>query len=41
MGPPYQISKKKTESLGINFTPLEVSLKDTIESFKEKNFLMV
>ncbi|PSS26477.1 Cinnamoyl-CoA reductase [Actinidia chinensis var. chinensis] len=41
MGPPYQISKKKAESLGINFIPLEVSLKDTVESFKEKNFLMV
>ncbi|KAH7865521.1 hypothetical protein Vadar_007716 [Vaccinium darrowii] len=37
--PPYQVSKKKAESLGINFTPLEVTLKDTVESFKEKNFL--
>lgn len=37
--PPYQVSKKKAESLGIHFTPLEVTLKDTVESFKEKNFL--
>ncbi|KAI3464157.1 hypothetical protein Pfo_020820 [Paulownia fortunei] len=35
----YQISKKKAESLGINFMPLEVSLKDTVENLKENNFL--
>ncbi|KAI3445056.1 hypothetical protein Pfo_001721 [Paulownia fortunei] len=37
--PPYQVSKERAKSLGINFTPLEVSLKDTIESLKQKNFL--
>ncbi|KAF7135018.1 hypothetical protein RHSIM_Rhsim08G0181700 [Rhododendron simsii] len=37
--PLYQISKKKAESLGIHFTPLEVTLRDTVESLKEKNFL--
>ncbi|KAL2478424.1 NAD(P)-binding Rossmann-fold superfamily protein [Forsythia ovata] len=37
--PPYQVSKERTKSLGLNFTPLEVSLKDTVESLKEKNFL--
>lgn len=34
-----RISKKKAESLGVSFMPLEVSLKDTIESLKQKNFL--
>ncbi|KAL0429501.1 UNVERIFIED_CONTAM: Tetraketide alpha-pyrone reductase 1 [Sesamum radiatum] len=37
--PIYQFSKKKAESLGIKFMPLEVSFKDTLESLKEKNFL--
>ncbi|XP_020549363.1 tetraketide alpha-pyrone reductase 1-like isoform X1 [Sesamum indicum] len=37
--PTYQVSKKKAESLGINFMPLEVSFKDTFESFKDKSFL--
>ncbi|XP_024022046.1 cinnamoyl-CoA reductase 1-like [Morus notabilis] len=37
--PKYQVSKEKAKSLGINFTPLEVSLRDTVESFKEKGFL--
>ncbi|KAL0397348.1 UNVERIFIED_CONTAM: Tetraketide alpha-pyrone reductase 1 [Sesamum calycinum] len=37
--PTYQVSKKKAESLGIKFMPLEVSFKDTVESLKEKNFL--
>ncbi|GMN53647.1 hypothetical protein TIFTF001_022783 [Ficus carica] len=37
----YLVSKEKAKSLGINFTPLEVSLKDTIESFKEKGFIQV
>uniref|UniRef100_A0A2N9HKF3 NAD-dependent epimerase/dehydratase domain-containing protein n=1 Tax=Fagus sylvatica TaxID=28930 RepID=A0A2N9HKF3_FAGSY len=39
--PIYQVSKERAKSLGLNFTPLEVSLKDTIESLKEKNFLGV
>ncbi|XP_024022047.1 tetraketide alpha-pyrone reductase 1-like [Morus notabilis] len=37
----YQISKEKAESLGINFTPLEVSLRDTVELLKERGFLKV
>ncbi|KAK2354949.1 NAD(P)-binding Rossmann-fold superfamily protein [Trifolium repens] len=36
---PYQISKEKAKSLGIEFTPLEVSLKETVESFREKKIL--
>ncbi|XP_019151060.1 PREDICTED: cinnamoyl-CoA reductase 1-like [Ipomoea nil] len=35
----YQVSQEKAKSLGINFTSFDVSLKDTIESLKEKNFL--
>ncbi|KAJ0682889.1 putative cinnamyl-alcohol dehydrogenase [Helianthus annuus] len=35
----YSISKVKAESLGVDFTPLEVSLRDTIESLKEKKFM--
>nr|GMC84466.1 cinnamoyl-CoA reductase 1-like [Ipomoea batatas] len=35
----YQVSQEKTKSLGINYTSFDVSLKDTIESLKEKNFL--
>ncbi|CAA3032556.1 cinnamoyl- reductase 1-like [Olea europaea subsp. europaea] len=37
--PPYQISKERARSLGVNFTPLEITLKDTVENLKEKNFL--
>ncbi|XP_015953672.1 phenylacetaldehyde reductase [Arachis duranensis] len=36
--PTYQVSKEKTESLGLEFIPLEVSLKETVESLKEKKF---
>ncbi|GKV13824.1 hypothetical protein SLEP1_g24797 [Rubroshorea leprosula] len=35
----YQVSKEKIKSLGVNFIPLEVSLKDTVESLKEKGFI--
>ncbi|XP_051122461.1 phenylacetaldehyde reductase-like [Andrographis paniculata] len=35
----YEVSQKRAKSLGISFTPLEVSLKDTVESLKEKKFL--
>ncbi|KAJ0837593.1 putative cinnamyl-alcohol dehydrogenase [Helianthus annuus] len=35
----YSISKVKAESLGVDFTPLEVSIRDTIESLKEKKFM--
>ncbi|XP_042061760.1 phenylacetaldehyde reductase-like [Salvia splendens] len=34
-----EVSRKKAESLGVSFMAAEVSLKDTVESFKEKNFL--
>ncbi|KAL0387938.1 UNVERIFIED_CONTAM: Cinnamoyl-CoA reductase 1 [Sesamum radiatum] len=37
--PTFQVSKKKAESLGIKFMPLEVSLKDTVQSLMQKNFL--
>ncbi|CBI32941.3 unnamed protein product, partial [Vitis vinifera] len=37
--PTYMVSQEKTKSLGINLTPLEVSLKDTVESLREKNFV--
>ncbi|RZB99835.1 Tetraketide alpha-pyrone reductase 1 [Glycine soja] len=36
--PIYQVSKEKAKSLGIEYTPLEVSLKETVESLKEKKF---
>ncbi|KAL1325281.1 hypothetical protein HN51_035363 [Arachis hypogaea] len=36
--PTYQVSKEKTESLVLEFIPLEVSLKETVESLKEKKF---
>ncbi|XP_038707403.1 phenylacetaldehyde reductase-like [Tripterygium wilfordii] len=39
--PPYQVSKEKAKSWGINFTPLEVTIRDTVESLKEKGFLNV
>ncbi|XP_059455019.1 phenylacetaldehyde reductase-like [Corylus avellana] len=37
--PGYQVSKEKAKSLGINFIPLEVTLRDTVESLKENGFL--
>ncbi|KAF8398363.1 hypothetical protein HHK36_017290 [Tetracentron sinense] len=37
--PTYQVSKEKTKGLGIDFIPIEVSLKETVESLKEKNFI--
>ncbi|XP_076940835.1 phenylacetaldehyde reductase-like [Bidens hawaiensis] len=36
---PYNISSAKAESLGVTFTPLDVSIKDTVESLKEKSLL--
>lgn len=36
---PYTVSRAKAEGLGVEFTPIEVSIKDTIESFKEKNLV--
>ncbi|KAL3732668.1 hypothetical protein ACJRO7_029335 [Eucalyptus globulus] len=35
----HQISREKVEGLGVNFIPLEVSIKETVESLKEKGFL--
>ncbi|XP_038901183.1 phenylacetaldehyde reductase-like [Benincasa hispida] len=35
----YQVSTEKAKSLGIEFIPLEESLKETVESLKEKNFI--
>ncbi|XP_031494201.1 phenylacetaldehyde reductase-like [Nymphaea colorata] len=37
--PTYQVSKEKAQKLGIDFIPLEVSLRETIDSLKEKKFL--
>lgn len=37
--PTYQVLKEKVKNLGIEFIPLEVSLKETIESLKEKGFV--
>ncbi|OMO84170.1 3-beta hydroxysteroid dehydrogenase/isomerase [Corchorus capsularis] len=34
-----QFSLERVKSLGINFIPLELSLKDTVESLKENSFL--
>lgn len=36
--PIYQVSKEKAKKLGVVFTPLEESLKETVESLKEKGF---
>ncbi|XVF42893.1 hypothetical protein PTKIN_Ptkin01aG0402400 [Pterospermum kingtungense] len=35
----FQVSQERAKSLGVKFTPLEVSSKDTVDSFKEKNLL--
>ncbi|KAL3732672.1 hypothetical protein ACJRO7_029339 [Eucalyptus globulus] len=37
----YEYSREKAEALGVNFTPLEISLRDTIESLREKGFISV
>jgi hypothetical protein len=36
--PTYQVSKERAQTLGVKYTPLEVTLKDTVESLKDKNF---
>nr|AAX83110.1 alcohol dehydrogenase-like protein [Ocimum basilicum] len=36
--PIYQVSKEKAKSLGLEFTPLEEGIKETVERLKEKNF---
>ncbi|KAL5229307.1 hypothetical protein ABZP36_017572 [Zizania latifolia] len=37
--PIYQVSKEKIRSLGLELTPLETSIQETIESLKEKGFV--
>ncbi|KAK9154857.1 hypothetical protein Sjap_002337 [Stephania japonica] len=37
--PTYQVSVEKANALGIDFTPLEVGLKETVESLKEHGFV--
>ncbi|KAL9142422.1 hypothetical protein ABFS82_14G167900 [Erythranthe guttata] len=37
--PLFQVSNKKAKSLGINFISVEQSVKDTIQSFKERNLV--
>ncbi|KAJ4826232.1 hypothetical protein Tsubulata_032288 [Turnera subulata] len=37
--PKYEVSKEKAKQLGINFTPLEVTIKDTIDCLKEKGMI--
>ncbi|KAL7113457.1 hypothetical protein ACP275_04G061900 [Erythranthe tilingii] len=37
--PTYQVSKERAKSIGVEFTPLEESIKETVESLKEKNFV--
>lgn len=39
VNPIYQVSDKKARSLGLDFIPLETSLKEVIESLKEKGFV--
>ncbi|XP_021894209.1 cinnamoyl-CoA reductase 1 [Carica papaya] len=37
--PTYQVSKERAKELGIEFIPLEVSIKETVETLKEKGFV--
>nr|XP_023912096.1 cinnamoyl-CoA reductase 1-like [Quercus suber] len=37
--PTFQVSKERTRSLGIEYIPFEVSLKEIVESLKEKKFI--
>ncbi|XP_075488524.1 phenylacetaldehyde reductase-like isoform X1 [Primulina tabacum] len=37
--PPYHVSKEKAESLKLDFTPIEVTLRDTVQCLKDKNVL--
>ncbi|XP_016435011.1 phenylacetaldehyde reductase [Nicotiana tabacum] len=39
--PTFQVSSERAKSLGVNFTSLELSVKDTVESLIEKNFLKI
>ncbi|KAI4302512.1 hypothetical protein MLD38_038247 [Melastoma candidum] len=35
----YQVSKTRAEGLGVSFTPIEISIRDTVDSLKEKGLL--
>ncbi|KAG1338421.1 cinnamoyl-CoA reductase 1-like [Cocos nucifera] len=37
--PIYQVSKEKAKSLGIDYIPLETSMKETVESLRKKGFV--
>ncbi|XP_050209180.1 phenylacetaldehyde reductase-like isoform X2 [Mercurialis annua] len=37
----YGVSKERANTLGIDFIPLDVTLKDTIESLEEKGFITI
>ncbi|KAF3685413.1 putative tetraketide alpha-pyrone reductase 1-like [Capsicum annuum] len=39
--PHFQVSSERAKSLGVKFTSLELSVKDTVESLIEKNFLHI
>ncbi|CDP21654.1 unnamed protein product, partial [Coffea canephora] len=39
--PAHTVSNEKAKNLGVRFIPLEVSLKDMIESFREKNLVSI
>ncbi|KAG8388989.1 hypothetical protein BUALT_Bualt02G0182800 [Buddleja alternifolia] len=39
LAPTYQVSRARAEGLGVKFTPLEQSVKETYESLKEKGLL--
>ena len=35
----YNVSRARAEDLGVEFTPAEITIKDTVESLKENNLL--
>ncbi|KAL5708085.1 hypothetical protein ACHQM5_018919 [Ranunculus cassubicifolius] len=39
LAPTYSVAKEKTNSLGIDYMPIEVSFKDTVESLKENKYV--
>ncbi|KAL3817860.1 hypothetical protein ACJIZ3_003765 [Penstemon smallii] len=39
--PTYHVSQERAKSLGVKFTPLKESIRETVESLKENNFLKV
>ncbi|KAL5995263.1 hypothetical protein ACLOJK_025321 [Asimina triloba] len=36
--PTYRVSKERAKSLGVNYIPTDVAIKETVESLKEKGF---